>query len=141
MVAIRQHTRCARHLTHGLHLLMDTLVYSCDSRLKDPSEGSNPCQTSSVTFSIPICPWCSDLLEIVKDDELSTDERSTKLALYHKVGLALHSQNSYLQHCDTTGHSSEDLQESIKAVAVTSTGHSTAQQGHWNMSHRYEGSD
>ena len=30
---------------------------------------------------------CSDLLELVKDEELSTDERSTKVAIYHKVGL------------------------------------------------------
>lgn len=29
----------------------------------------------------------SDLLELVKDEELSTDERSTKEAIYHKVSL------------------------------------------------------
>ena len=29
---------------------------------------------------------CSDLLELVKDEELSTGERFTKVATYHKVG-------------------------------------------------------
>ena len=32
---------------------------------------------------------CSDLLELLKDDELSINERSNKLSIYHKVRVNL----------------------------------------------------
>ena len=34
---------------------------------------------------------CSDMLELVKDSELSLEERAVKLSIYHRVGAQISS--------------------------------------------------